>query len=277
METKKHKAFAGFLRRYSLSAAGYPLPLLTSVLLILSYPRFNQGWLAWFALAPLAWYLLNCKTLKSALAGGFGAGFVFYLGILYWIYPTMRAGGVEPAVSALGLVLLAALMSFEFALASGFGFHMKKAGHAAFPYVFASGWALMEWAKVMVNLQGVWFPWFTLAYTQWRYTALIQVVSVTGLYGLSWAVCFTGALIGTAIYKREKALKTALALAPAALIIGGLWFYGKSALAAAVPGGTTLKAALLQPSIDQYAKWDPRYAAEIEAKIEGLVRIAGEG
>ncbi|PIU20074.1 MAG: apolipoprotein N-acyltransferase [Elusimicrobia bacterium CG08_land_8_20_14_0_20_59_10] len=251
-------------------------PLLTSVLLILSYPGFNQGWLAWLAMAPLSWHILNSKTVKAALAGGLGAGFFFYLGILYWIYPTMRAGGVEPAVSALGLVLLAGWLSLEFAAASCFGYCLKMSGGAAFPCVFASGWALMEWAKVTVNLKAVWFPWFTLGYTQWRYTELIQVVSLTGIYGLSWAVCFTGALIGALVYRRQKPLNTALSLAPAVLIIGGLWLYGRAAIPAVVPGQKSLKAALLQPSIDLYAKWDRRYADEIEAKLEGLVKGSGK-
>ena len=70
------------------------LPFLTALLLILSYPRFDQGWLAWFALAPLSYYILKAKTVKAAAAGGAACGSLFYLGILYWIYPTMRAGGV---------------------------------------------------------------------------------------------------------------------------------------------------------------------------------------
>ncbi len=215
--------------------------------------------------------------MKAALAGGFGAGFLFYLGLLYWIYPTMRAGGVEPAVSALGLVLLAALLSLEFGLMAAFGYYLKKAGSGAWPYVFAAGWALMEWAKVSVNIKAVWFPWFTLAYTQWQYAPLIQVAAITGLYGLSWAVCFTGALAGAAAQRRERPLGAALSLLPAALVIGGLWFYGSGVLKKIPPpgGGVVLKTALLQPSIDLYDKWDPNRAGEIEARIEGLVKSAG--
>ena len=277
-----YKGFRSFISSlisgYLLPAAFALLPALTSVLLILSYPKFNYGWLAWLALAPLAYYLLSCRSMKAALAGGFGAGFLFYLGLLYWIYPTMRAGGVEPAVSALGLALLAALLSLEFMLMSAFGFRLKKAGPGAFPYVFAAGWALMEWAKVSVNLKGVWFPWFTLAYTQWEHTEIIQVVSVTGLYGLSWAVCFTGALAGATLYRRKKLFTAILSLAPAALVVGGLWVYGAGVLQKlqAHSGGIVLKIALLQPAIDLYEKWDPARAREIEARIEGLVKSAGK-
>ena len=176
-----------------------------------------------------------------------------------------------------GLLLLAALLSLEFGLMAAWGYYLKKIGPGAWPYVFASGWALMEWAKISVNLKGVWFPWFTLAYTQWQHTALLQVVSVTGLYGLSWAVCFAGALAGAAVYRRQKPLAAALSLAPALLLAGGLWLYGAGVLKnAALPAeGIVLNTALLQPSINLYDKWDATRAGEIQAKLEGLVKSAG--
>ena len=37
-----------------------------------------------------------------------------------------------------------------------------------------------------------------------------------------------------------------------------------------------LKASLLQPSIDLYAKWDLKFAAAIEEKIDGLVKGIGK-
>ena len=278
MSKKKHNILS------LLSSTLYPLPstlllpALTSLLLILSYPKFNQGWLAWFALAPLVNSILSCKTLKAAGFCGFSSGFFFYLGLLYWIYPTMRAGGVEPGFSALGLILLAALLALEFLLVSGFGFYLKKAGIGVFPYVFAAAWAVMEWAKITVNYKAVWFPWFTLAYTQWQYKEIIQIVSVTGLYGLSFAVCFSGALAGALMYKKEKPLKALLKFSPALALFSGLWFYGAGELkkADSVVFKAPLKASLLQPSINLYAKWDAGYAAAIEEKINGLVKGIGK-
>ncbi|MCX5785060.1 MAG: apolipoprotein N-acyltransferase [Elusimicrobia bacterium] len=250
------------------------LPLSTSLLLILSYPKFNQGWLAWLALAPLVYSLLSAKTLKAALLRGFFSGFFFYLGLLYWIYPTMRAGQVGPAVSALGLALLAALLSLEFLLVSGFGFYLKKAGPGVFPYVFSAAWAAMEWAKITVNYKAVWFPWFTLAYTQWQYTKIIQIVSVTGLYGLSFAVALSGALAGALIHKKEKPIKAMIQFSPALALLAGLWFYGAGELkkAESIAFKAPLNASLLQPAIDLYAKWDASQAAAIEAKINGLIK-----
>jgi apolipoprotein N-acyltransferase len=257
---------------FSLQPSAF-IPLLTSLLLILSYPKFNQGWLAWFALVPLTVSLWRAQTLKQALSAGLAAGFLFYAGILYWIYPTMRAGGVNAFVSVLGLVSLSLVMSVEFFLIAAFGFYFKKIGPLAWPYGFALGWALLEYGKNLLSLKAVWFPWFMLGYTQWAYTPLIQVVSLTGVYGLSSAVCFTGALAGTLLVSGEKPWNKVLRFAPAVLVFASLWGYGRHELKAACairPAGY-INTALLQPSINLYDKWDEEKAGENRRGMEALL------
>jgi len=252
------------------------LPLLTSALLILSYPRFDQGWLAWFALAPLTAAVWRSKDLKQALSAGLAAGFFFYAGILYWIYPTMRAGGVVPLVSVFGLAALSLIMAAEFIIMAAFGFYLKRAGAAVWPYIFAVGWALMECGKVYLSFKAVWFPWFMLGYTQWAYTPLIQIASLTGVYGLSAAVCFTGALAGTVVISGASVRDRVMRFLPAPALVSLLLIYGlhelKKADSAAATG--SLSVALLQPSVDLYAKWDPAQAADIRADVEGLAAAA---
>lgn len=249
------------------------LPALAALLLVLSYPKFSQGWLAWFALAPLSLFILKAKTPKAAAAGGAACGFLFYLGILYWIYPTMRAGGVNPAVSALGLVLLSLILSAEFLIISLFGFATKKIGMKRWPYLFALGWFLLECGKIYFSLKAVWFPWFMLGYTQWDYVPLLQIASVAGVYGLSAALCFSGALLGSLFALEEPVYKKLLRFSPAVLIFAGLWFYGGRELkrAEALVPVKSFSAALLQPSIDLYAKWDAAEAGNITANIENLL------
>ncbi len=252
-------------------------PVLTAVLLILSYPKFNQGWLAWGALGPLSFYILKSKTPKAAAAGGLACGFLFYSGILYWIYPTMRAGGVSSVISALGLVLLGLLMASEFLVISVYGFCLKKTGLKVWPYLFALGWFLLEYGKVYLSLKAVWFPWFMLGYTQWAYKPLIQIASVTGVYGLSAAVCFTGALAGALCARGLPLRSRLLRFSPALFVFAALFVYGSAELkkAGASAPLRSFKAALLQPSIDLYAKWDKAEAGHIKANIEGLLAGAG--
>ncbi len=246
------------------------MPVSTALLLILSYPKFDQGWLAWFALAPLAYYLVRARSLKAAAFGGLACGFLFYLGILYWLYPTMRVGGVEPLVSALGLVLVSLILSAEFLLISVYGFYLKKTGLRLWPYLFALGWFLLEYGKVYLSSKAVWFPWFMLGYTQWEHTALIQFASVTGVYGLGAAVCFTGALAGALLARELSAVKRGLFFIPALLLFSGIWLFGRHKLANAPAPVRYLNVSLLQPSIDQYAKWDAAEAADIKNRMAAL-------
>lgn len=253
-------------------------PAITSVLLVLAYPDFNLGWLAWAALGPLVYFLHRARSFREAALGGLGCGFLFYLGILYWIYPTMRAGGVNAAVSALGLALLALVLSAEFLLISAFGYYLRKAGLKVWPYVFALGWFALEYGKVFLAQKAVWFPWFMLGYTQWDCLPLIQVCSFTGIYGLSAAVCFTGALCGSALAADWRPAARALRLLPALLLPGALYYFGRAELArsGAFAPVRTVGVALLQPSIDFYAKWDAAESDAIKAGLEGLLeRAAG--
>ena len=251
-------------------------PLITSVLLVLAYPKFEFGWLAWGALGPLCYYLLKVRSRRAAALGGLAAGFAMYVGVLYWIYPTMRAGGVGAGVSALGLLLLSLVLGLEFLLAGLYGFYLRRAGLKVWPYVFALGWFLLEYGKVWVSLKAVWFPWFMLGYTQWAYTPLIQICSVTGVYGLSAAMAFTGALGASLFFIDESGWKKALRFSPAVLLLAGLWLFGRQELAKAEPPVRQLNVALLQPSIDQYAKWDASQAGGIEKIMQDLsARSAG--
>ena len=254
------------------------LPLLTSLLLVLSYPKFNQGWLAWFALAPLTIAIWKAKNLKQALLAGFTAGFFFYAGILYWIYPTMRAGDVIPAVSAFGLIALSLVMSVEFIAVSAFGFYLKKTGPRVWPYIFAAGWALLEYGKVLLSLKAVWFPWFMLGYTQWAYTPVIQVASLAGVYGLGAAVCFSGALAGVVVISDSAPWRKVMRFTPAVLVFALIWGYGLSELknARAEKPPRYLNVALLQPAIDLYDKWDSEKAGVIRRKMETLLSGLGD-
>ena len=99
----------------------FGLPVFTSLLLILSYPKFNFGFLAWLALAPLTIAIWKAKNISSALITGLVAGFCFYAGILYWIYITMIAGGMSAGISLLGWMALSFILSFEFIVIAGLG------------------------------------------------------------------------------------------------------------------------------------------------------------
>jgi apolipoprotein N-acyltransferase len=112
-----------------------------------------------------------------------------------------------------------------------------------------------------------------LGYTQWEYAPLIQIASLTGVYGLSAAVCFTGALAGTLLLPGGSSLKKARRLAPALAVFALLWLYGRHELetASALPPSGYIDAVLLQPCVSMYDKWNPEKARGIQDKIEAML------
>lgn len=252
------------------------LMLLTPVFLTLSYPKFTYSWLAWIALAPFAYFVLKAKSWKSLLWGSFFCGFLSYMGLLYWVYPTMRAGAVPAPFAVLGLLLLCALMSLDFILIGSFGFFVRRTGTGVFPLLFASAWACMEWIKVSINLKAISFPWFILAYSQWQHPEFMQIASITGSYGLSWVLCFSGALLAASFIGRKPIYKKILGVIPAVIMAAGLFSYGKAAIS---PEGQDVKTvkietAILQPCISLYDKWDNAKADSIKSTLSSMVASA---
>jgi apolipoprotein N-acyltransferase len=93
------------------------------------------------------------------------------------------------------------------------------------------------------------------------------------VYGLSAAVCFTGALAGTLLLPGAGKLNKARRLAPALAVFALIWLYGRHELgsAAALPPAGYIDAALLQPCVSLYDKWNPEKARGTQDKIEAML------
>ncbi|MDD2773607.1 MAG: apolipoprotein N-acyltransferase [Elusimicrobiales bacterium] len=254
-----------------------------AALLALSWwPNAGCGFLAWTAFAPFGFAALRAATVKNAFLFGVYAGFLFYAITLYWIYPTCRAGDVAAPVSLAAWLALALVLSLEWGLLALALKRLAVYG-GFFPPLAAAALAALEYGKVSLCVHGVWFPWFLTGYTQWKYPAVIQIASVCGVYGVSFAVAFTGFALGYAVhlfrpgdYPRRRKAAVVAAAAPLALL-AGLVFYGHARLGSAADSGPAVKIAVIQPNIDQYKKWNEDFVAEILAKIASLSgKIAAE-
>jgi len=137
----------------------------------------------------------------------------------------------------------------------------------------AIAWVAMEMAIARI-LTG--FP-YSLGVSQFRNLALIQVASITGVYGVSFVVVwFSVALACTImIIARKPASFRAglydLLLPLVALVV--LCGTGVQKLADKAPAGAELKVALIQPSIPQYLIWDEN---EKTNRFRKLVRLSEE-
>ncbi len=238
-----------------------------------SYPRASHHALAWFALAPFVWGVTKTKGFWSSFFYGWLTGFLFLAGVFYWIYYTcLHGGGLSQGLSLAAWLGLAGLLGLQFALFGGSCYFLRKTG-GFFPLLAACGWVTWEWLHQTLAFYGLGFPWVMLGYTQWNAPEILQIAAYTGVYGVSFAVAFTGAALGWAF--ATSGVKDGVKhMCWAASVFLGLYIFGHYTLPAA-PAQTpkvllSLNAALIQPNIDQYKKWSAEYESEILNTLEQM-------
>jgi apolipoprotein N-acyltransferase len=222
----------------------------SGLLLALAFPCHPEnpiaflysGLWAWIALAPLLWALRGGHSLRRAFRLGATAGFLFHLLSLYWIGNTQ--GGSLAVVA--GAILGAAWLSlFTGAFAIALSVVLRRFGSRALlaaPVL----WTSMEYLQSLGELG---FPWLLLAHSQAGFPVLLQQATVTGAYGVSFAIVLCCALMANAMTcspHRWRWLGAAVAV-PATVI-----FYGTLTMEPEAGGG--LRVAVVQNNMG-IEKW----------------------
>lgn len=238
-------------------------------MLAASFRTMNLVWLAWFIPGGVLLLGLN-QTPKTVFRLGWFAGLGHYLATLHWLLQIPMP--LHAVASWLSLSVYLALFPAAWCWVCWrcFPWPVNLAGERAadclvavtrrqramWAVICAAAWVAMEMGIARL-LTG--FPWTLLGVSQHKVLPLIQIASVTGVYGVSfivaWAsVALVGALVMACSTRRWRLALNELAL-PGAVVLA-VTLFGWQRLAKAEPGGTTLKIALVQPSIPQPAIWD---------------------
>src|SRR3989338_3599319 len=154
-----------------------------------SFPPYNYFFLAWFLPAVPLYYLFTDASLRNASTTGFLWALGFFAGLIYWIlFPTRW-----------GILLILLLACYFAAVFMVMGLWIRACRKA----YGASG--MSEWLGIpLLWLLGEYlrnyfltgFPWGQWGYSQFASTELIQCVSYTGVYGLTFLLTFGCTLIG---------------------------------------------------------------------------------
>ena len=138
----------------------------------------------------------------------------------------------------------------------------------------AAVWVALE--MVLARIFGG-FPWNLLGVSQYRMIPLIQIASVTGVYGVSFlAVWFALSLVsaGVMLFRRPTMRSVWIAeIFLPMLVVAVVFNFGSRQLRHEPAAARTLKVALIQPSIPQTLIWDE---AMDEQRFSDLVRLSGQ-
>ena len=235
----------------------------TAFLFKISYPKPSHGLVMWLALAPFTLAVVRLRSFWGSVFYGWLTGWLVFAALYQWVFITcLDGGGMGYVLSAVAWLVLAAVMAVQFAVFGGSCYYLKRL-QWAFPVLAALGWAALEWAHEMLATYVLGFPWFALGYSQWNLPQVIQLVSFTGTAGLSFMIAFTGISVGYAFAtpNLKRGLGQLLLAAAAFLSVYGYGYW----VLARQPQHTllSLRAAVIQPNIDQYKKWTPEFEQEI--------------
>lgn len=252
------------------------LPLLSALLLILSFPAFNMGYLAWFSLLPLFYYCRAAGFGRRTFRGGMLAGFIFFLYL--YSYMALSVNFLFPPYMGLLVVIFSSLVSSLyyglFALAFTYFLQWGRPQLAA--PAASSFWVLLEYLRAL-GLLG--HSGGFLGYSQADYVFLLPVVSLYGYWGLSFLlVLFQAALFFFLICRPTHQMVPPLRPKPALplLLFALMLLAGLSlpSLFAVEQKEKALRIALLQGNIAQEDILNPAMAANNFQKYLELTKEA---
>ncbi|MDP2945971.1 MAG: apolipoprotein N-acyltransferase [bacterium] len=222
------------------------LCLLSAVLLILSFPKSNLEFLAWFGFVPV-FFALNNKSLKQAFLLFFITGIIFWSGIIYWLVH----------VTLPGTIVLILYLALYFAI---FGLIIRPLTKRSTPYVLIfipSVWVLLEYIRSHLFTG---FPWALLGYSQYLNLPVLQIADITGVWGVSFLVMMVNVAIieitSSAIRGLRPRLKAVGILMIALLFLTLSYGYFRLFQRPAMNTRHSILISVIQGNIPQELKWN---------------------
>lgn len=279
----------------SPNAIGYGLASIAGVLLALAFPLPGWSALAWFA-PGLLWVSTVALKPSAAFRAGYGAGLLHFLVSLRWLLNMPF-----PAGAVAGWFALSAYMALYWGVWTWLLAHLSQGGSQttetsprarwieAGRYWSSRGWMVRSRLAIFgacawVALEMVrgrlmsGFPWNFLGVTQWRNSPLIQVASVTGVYGVSFLVCWgsiclVSALVLVSAQPQKKSAWMAEARVPliAMILVCGMGFRRISNGGPHEKSMPRITVALVQPAIPQEVLWDK---SQTESRFDKIFKLS---
>lgn len=254
----------------------------SGLFLPLSFPNYDLGLLAWIALVPLHW-ALDGKTKTQAFWIGWLSGTIAFTGLMAWVVTTMNTYGKVPLVISYGIMLLLTIylglyVAVYAAGALWFRTLIPRYGLFAVPCL----WVSLELIRTYA-LSGM--PWGLLGYSQYRQIEIIQIADHMGVYGVSFLIVLVNVALAELLswlmplLRKFRPAKLPWELvAMTALLVGLSWEYGlrtvEEGAFSHIPR-SSIRLGVVQPNVDQAAKWDTAYREETLARFDRLTGQLG--
>ena len=236
--------------------SGYLPAIGAGLLLAAAFPKIGIAGFAWVA-PPLILFAAHRKNPGDAFRAGYVAGVTFWLASLYWLLLIPVAG-----FPILGWVALSMFVALYFGiwawLLAGKIVSGGWAQRNLWSLAGAAAWVALE--IIRAHFLGG-FPWNLLGTSQYQLTPLIQIASVTGVYGVSFLVVWVSLSLFSGVHAIFSKPDSRFAWQPEIflplLVVAALFAWGCFQMRTSPGLGTnSLHLTLVQPSVPQNMIWD---------------------
>jgi apolipoprotein N-acyltransferase len=186
--------------------------------------------LTWFAPIPVLWASTRLSGRQSFFAGA-AAYALGFLNEWSYLQPVLSTWIVSSFLVSSACFFGVGVLLFRMAVVRG------KLWQAAF--LFPAFWTSFELAVAMISVHGT---FGNISYSQMNFLPILQIASVTGIWGISFTICLFASTIAVLLVPAPRSAKLPL-LISGAFIVGvfafGAWRLGST------PHSPTVKVALI--------------------------------
>jgi apolipoprotein N-acyltransferase len=238
------------------------LAVASAVLVAAAFPPLGQSVLAWVGLAPL---FVALRRVRTGPALGLAVLWLVVFAALVGLWFPRAVATYFDQPWWVGLAFFAGVTAtmgapYYVAFAVAYRILARRPGLTT-PLLVAAAWTATELARGRLLTGSPIFignPWGLLGYSQVGIAPLVQIASLTGVYGVTFVVAAVNAAVAEAWLARHEgtarraALGLALATVPAVVAL----VYGAVVLARAdVEEGRPTRVAIVQGNVDVGSTW----------------------
>jgi len=237
----------------------FGLTLLTAFALAFAFPPFELGFLAYWGVIPFL-LLLENKTAGDAFRWGYLVGLIFSIVTLYWISWTTLPGAIATV----------AVHPFYYAFFAVLILPVRRLWPNGYLIAVPFVWTAVEYVRSIGDLG---FPWLPLAHTQSYYLGLIQYVSYTSVYGVSfWVVSLNVLLLALWRCRDNKRRVVGLAIVLILFFVTP-YLYSLAVIPPTQEPREQIRVGLVQGNVDPYQKWEKDF---VEQNFQLYERLSQE-
>jgi apolipoprotein N-acyltransferase len=210
------------------------------------------------------------RSATSTFVLGLVTGLVYFVGTVYWVVGVMRTfGSLSTSVAVLvGLLLASYLALYPAFFALLLRRAIQRFGEAGL-WLAPVLWVATEWLRGVV---GGGFPWVLLGASQATVTPIVQLASITGVYGLSALVALVSTAAAAVAVSRRRVHRFGAIVTAAVVIVVAVAGAMRVRWGTLTTDGRPMRVGLVQGSVEQVDKYDTRFRDAILRRYLDLSR-----